>query len=52
MKKANIVVRNFTMTAVELHKRFKLADGGDDYLFATTLENGQHTIIRGEKLQF
>lgn len=52
MKKANIIVRNFTMTAVELHKRLKLADGGDDYLFATTLENGLHTIIKGEKLQF
>ncbi len=50
MKKANICVRNFPLSAAELHKRFHLSDGGNDFLYATTLQNGQHVIIRGEKL--
>ncbi|NLI36872.1 MAG: SAM-dependent methyltransferase [Bacteroidales bacterium] len=50
MKKANICVRNFPVAAAELHKRFHLSDGGNDFLFATTLQNGQHVIIRGEKI--
>ena len=50
MKKANICVRNFPVAAAELHKRLHLSDGGNDFLFATTLQNGQHVIIRGEKL--
>jgi len=50
MKKANICVRNFPVAAAELHKRLHLSDGGNDFLYATTLQNGQHVIIRGEKL--
>jgi hypothetical protein len=51
MKKANITVRNFPVTALELHKRLHLLDGGEDYLFATTLANGRHVIIHGKKCQ-
>lgn len=50
LKKANISVRNFPMTALELHKRLKLSDGGNDFLFATTLYNDQHVIIRCERI--
>jgi 16S rRNA G966 N2-methylase RsmD len=49
IKKANICVRNFPVSVAELHKRLHLSDGGNDFLFATTLRNGQHVIIRGEK---
>lgn len=42
--KANIAVRNFPMSAVELRKRLKLKDGGDIYLFATTIQN-KHIIF-------
>ena len=37
LKKANITVRNFPATVAELRKRIKLAEGGDTYLFASTL---------------
>lgn len=43
---ANITVRNFPMTAVQLRKRLKLKDGGDTFLFATTLADGQHALLR------
>lgn len=43
--KANITVRNFPLTVAELRKRLKLAEGGTDYLFATTLNDGRHVLI-------
>ena len=33
--RANIAVRNFPLTAVQLRRKLKLADGGDVYLFGT-----------------
>lgn len=45
--KANITVRNFPLSVEELRKRSKIKDGGDVYLFATTLSNGEKVIIRG-----
>lgn len=47
--KANITVRNFPATVDEIRKRVKLSEGGDTYLFATTLANEQKRIIRCEK---
>lgn len=38
--RANITVRNFPESVQQLRKRLKLADGGDNYLFATTLAGG------------
>ncbi len=35
--KANITVRNFPLSVAELRKRLKLSDGGDLYIFATTV---------------
>lgn len=35
---ANVAVRNFPMTAVELRKRLHLRDGGNSYIFATTIQ--------------
>lgn len=45
MKSANIAVRNFPMTADQLRKKLKLRDGGDTYIFATTLADGQHRLF-------
>ncbi|EJX08280.1 hypothetical protein EVA_03601 [gut metagenome] len=45
LKKANLAVRNFPASVAELRKRLKLADGGDNYLFATTLNNQQKVLI-------
>lgn len=50
LKKANIAVRNFPERPEALRKRLKLGDGGDTYLFATTLEDECHVIIRCEKV--
>lgn len=43
--RANIAVRNFPMTVAELRKRLKLQDGGDVYIFATTVANQGHRLF-------
>lgn len=43
--RANITTRNFPLTAVQLRQRLKLKDGGDHYIFATTLQDGQHILF-------
>lgn len=43
---ANITVRNFPLSVEELRKRTKIKEGGDTYLFATTLSNGEKVLIR------
>lgn len=48
--KANITVRNFPLSVEELRKRTKIRDGGDVYLFGTTLQDGRKVLIRGGKL--
>lgn len=43
--KANITVRNFPENVQLLRKRLKLADGGDNYIFATTLNDSSKALI-------
>jgi hypothetical protein len=45
IKKANITTRNFPESVSTIRKKFKISDGGDDYLFFTTSENGQKIIL-------
>ncbi|MBQ7947344.1 MAG: hypothetical protein IJ277_04150 [Bacteroidaceae bacterium] len=45
MGKANITVRNFPESVQQLRKRLKLSDGGDNYLFATTLADERKVLI-------
>lgn len=47
--KANITVRNFPATVAEIRKRTKLSDGGEVYLFATTLSDERKVLIRCSK---
>lgn len=47
--KANITVRNFPSSVAELRKRIRLSEGGDVYLFATTLGDERRVLIRCEK---
>lgn len=49
--KANVTVRNFPATVAELRKRFKIAEGGDIYIFATTLDNGSKVLIKCRKMR-
>ena len=43
--KANITVRNFPMSVVELRKRLKLKEGGEVFIFATTIANEGHQLL-------
>lgn len=52
VKKANVAIRNFPMCADALKKTLKLIDGGDVYLFGTTLNNGKKAIISCTKEVF
>lgn len=47
--KANITVRNFPLSVDELRKRTRIDDGGDIYLFATTLSDGEKVLIKCRK---
>lgn len=51
LTKANLTVRNFPASVEELRKKLKLADGGEDYLFATTLANGDKQWIWCRKIK-
>lgn len=46
---ANLTVRNFPDTVAALRKRLRLKEGGDTYLFATTLADGSRALIRCRK---
>ena len=43
--KANITVRNFPMSVAELRKRLKLKEGGEVFIFATTIANEGHQLL-------
>lgn len=49
LRQANLTVRNFPASVADLRKRLRLADGGDTYLFATTLSQGEKALIRCRK---
>ena len=50
LKRANIAVRNFPMSAEQLRKRLKLQDGGDTYIFAATSDGGEHLLFICRKI--
>lgn len=43
--RANISTRNFPMKPEDLRKRLKIREGGDTYIFATTLADKRHVLI-------
>ena len=47
--KANIATRNFPLSVAELRKRLKLKDGGETYIFATSLSDESHVLLITEK---
>ena len=49
IRQANLTIRNFPSTVEDLKKRLKIKDGGNIYLFATTLSDDTHVLIRGGK---
>ena len=48
--KANIATRNFPLSVAELRKRLKLKDGGETYIFATTLSDDSHVLLITDKI--
>lgn len=50
LTKANITTRNFPMKVEEIRKKLKVKDGGDLYLFFTTLLDGQLTVLICDKV--
>jgi len=50
IKKANITTRNFPLTAERLRKQLGMADGGDVFLFATTLNQNNRIIVKTKRI--
>lgn len=50
ISKANITTRNFPMEVKSLRKQFKITDGGDVYLFFSTVQNNEKVVIICDKL--
>ena len=49
LEKANLTIRNFPSSVADLRKRLKLKEGGDCYLFATTLSDESKVLIKCRK---
>ena len=49
VEKASIAVRNFPLSVAELRKNLKIADGDENYVFATTLKGEEKIIILTKK---
>jgi len=48
--KANITTRNYPFSVDEIRRQTKLKEGGEDYIFATTLSNEKKVLILCEKV--
>ena len=50
LQKANITTRNFPLSVSELRTQYKIKDGGETYIFATTLYDDSKVLIVCEKI--
>ena len=50
IEKANLSIRNFPGNVADLRKKLKLKDGGDIYIFATTLNDNSKVLIITKKI--
>jgi hypothetical protein len=48
--KVNVITRNFVLSAEEVKKKYRLKDGGDDFLIATKVGE-RHRIFYCKKVQ-
>lgn len=46
ISQCNLTIRNFPSSVAKLRKQLKLREGGNTYLFATTLSDGSHALLR------
>ena len=49
LPKANITTRNFPLTVSELRTQYKIKDGGETYIFATTIYDDSKVLIICQK---
>ncbi|MDR3062323.1 MAG: class I SAM-dependent methyltransferase [Dysgonamonadaceae bacterium] len=49
VEQANLSIRNFPVSTERLRKKLKLRDGGNRYLFATTLSDGKRVLLMCRK---
>ncbi|MBT8308686.1 MAG: class I SAM-dependent methyltransferase, partial [Maribacter sp.] len=49
--KANVTVRNFPESVATIRKKYKIKDGGDAYLFFTTINKSELKVINCTKIQ-
>lgn len=49
LEKANITTRNFPISVADIRKKHKIKDGGNDYLFFTTLSNTDLVVLHCTK---
>lgn len=50
IQQANITIRNFPGSVAQLRRQLNLREGGNIYLFATTIADGSHALIRCRKI--
>lgn len=50
LAKANLTTRNFPVSVAQLRRQLHLSEGGDAYLFATTVGDGRHVLIRCRRI--
>lgn len=50
LRKANLTVRGFPMSVAELRKKLRLEEGGEVYLFAATMADRSHVLIKCNKI--
>ncbi len=50
LSKANVVTRNFNLKPEEIKKKFKIKDGGEDFLFFTTNYKNNPIVIHAKKV--
>lgn len=50
IKQANISTRNYPISVADLRKQTKLKDGGEYYIFGTTLSNEKKVLILSKKI--
>ncbi len=48
--KANITIRNFPMSVEQLRRKLRIKEGGDTYLFFTTLKNNEKVVLRCSRM--
>lgn len=51
LSKANIAARNFPISVKDLRNKIKIKEGGNDYVFATTLQSEKKVLIICNKIR-